>query len=76
MSITLLNAGWIIPMAAGTGTLEKHTLVMDGERIAALLPWAQAAAHRPACAAQPGCRALTLEPLLRNSKMPPAWLPA
>ncbi|MDM4764943.1 TRZ/ATZ family hydrolase [Pelomonas sp. SE-A7] len=47
MSITLLNAGWIIPMAAGTGTLAQHTLVMDGERIAALLPWDQAAALYP-----------------------------
>ncbi|MFH7044149.1 TRZ/ATZ family hydrolase [Paucibacter sp. JuS9] len=47
MSITLLNAGWIIPMAAGTGTLEKHSLVMDDQRIAAVLPWAQAAALYP-----------------------------
>jgi 5-methylthioadenosine/S-adenosylhomocysteine deaminase len=41
----LLKAGWIVSMAPGSAVLEQHALVIEGERIAALLPWAEAEAR-------------------------------
>ncbi|WP_349743743.1 TRZ/ATZ family hydrolase [Roseateles cavernae] len=44
---TLLKARWIVSMAPGSEVLNEHALVMEGERIAALLPWAEAETRYP-----------------------------
>lgn len=44
---TLLKAGWIVTMQPGSPVLTEHALVMDGERIAAVLPWSEAEALYP-----------------------------
>ncbi|MDC8786906.1 TRZ/ATZ family hydrolase [Roseateles koreensis] len=45
---TLLKSRWILPLSPGSSVLNDHTLVMQGDRIAAILPWAQAEAQYPA----------------------------
>ncbi|MDT8998852.1 TRZ/ATZ family hydrolase [Paucibacter sp. APW11] len=49
-SHTILKARWVLPMTPGCAVLEQHALVMAGERIAAILPWAEAEAQYPAAA--------------------------
>ncbi len=44
---TVLKARWILPMTPGCQVLEQHALVIQGERIAALLPQAQAVSAYP-----------------------------
>nr|WP_295084053.1 TRZ/ATZ family hydrolase [uncultured Roseateles sp.] len=44
---TILKARWLLPMSPGSSVLDHHALVMQGERIAAVLPWAQAEAQYP-----------------------------
>ncbi len=44
-TIKILEAGWVITMAPGSPVLSQHSLVIEGERIAAVLPWAEAAAR-------------------------------
>lgn len=44
---TLLKARWVVSMAPGSEVLNEHALVMEGERIAAILPWAEAEARYP-----------------------------
>ena len=44
---TILKPRWLVSMAPGTGTLTEHALVIEGERIAAVLPWAEAEARYP-----------------------------
>lgn len=43
----ILKARWVLPMSPGSDLLNEHALVMSGERIAAVLPWAQAEARYP-----------------------------
>jgi len=42
---TILKARWVLPMTPGSAVLEQHAVVMDGERIAAVLPWSEAEAR-------------------------------
>jgi len=42
---TILKARWVLPMTPGGAVLEQHAVVMDGERIAAVLPWGEAEAR-------------------------------
>ena len=44
---TILKPRWMVTMAVGSKTLTEHALVIEGERIAAVLPWADAAATYP-----------------------------
>lgn len=44
---TILKARWLLPMSPGSQVLNEHALVIQGERIAAILPWAQAAQQFP-----------------------------
>ena len=44
---TVLKARWILPMTPGSQVLEQHALVIQGERIAAVLPQADAATAYP-----------------------------
>ena len=46
-AVTLLNARWIIPVEPEGRVLERHSLVLQDQRIAALLPQAQARQHFP-----------------------------
>jgi len=41
---TILKPRWILSMAPGSELLTEHALVIEGERIAAVLPWAEAQA--------------------------------
>jgi len=43
----ILKAQWLLSMAPGSELLTGHALVIDGERIAAVLPWADAEAQYP-----------------------------
>jgi len=45
---TILKPRWLVSMVPGTGTLTEHALVIEGERIAAILPWVEAEAKYPA----------------------------
>ena len=47
MTTTILKPRWLVSMVPGTGTLTEHALVIEGERIAAILPWADAEAKYP-----------------------------
>ena len=47
MSTTILKARWLLTMTPGSEVLNEHALVMQGERIAAILPWAEAEAQFP-----------------------------
>jgi 5-methylthioadenosine/S-adenosylhomocysteine deaminase len=44
---TILKAQWVLTMAPGSEVLTQHAVVIEGERIAAVLPWAQAEASYP-----------------------------
>ncbi|PND37026.1 N-ethylammeline chlorohydrolase [Paucibacter aquatile] len=44
---TILKARWLLTMTPGSEVLNEHALVMKGERIAAVLPWAEAEAQFP-----------------------------
>jgi 5-methylthioadenosine/S-adenosylhomocysteine deaminase len=44
---TILKSRWMLTMSAGSPLLTDHALVMAGERIAAVLPWAEAEAQYP-----------------------------
>lgn len=44
---TVLKARWILPMTPGSQVLEQHALVMQGERIAAVMPQAEALSAYP-----------------------------
>lgn len=44
---TILKPRWMVTMAPGSETLTEHALVVEGERIAAVLPWAEAEAKYP-----------------------------
>jgi len=44
---TILKARWLLTMTPGSEVLNEHALVMQGERIAAILPWAEAEAQFP-----------------------------
>jgi len=44
---TLLKAQWVLTMTPGSEVLTRHAVVMEGERIAAVLPWEQAEARYP-----------------------------
>ena len=44
---TILKSRWMLTMSAGSSLLTDHALVMTGERIAAVLPWAEAYAQYP-----------------------------
>ncbi|MCV2422851.1 TRZ/ATZ family hydrolase [Paucibacter sp. DJ2R-2] len=44
---TILKARWLLTMTPGSEVLNEHALVMKGERIAAILPWAEAEAQFP-----------------------------
>ena len=44
---TILKSRWMLTMSAGSPLLTDHALVMTGERIAAVLPWAEAEAQYP-----------------------------
>lgn len=44
---TILKPKWLLTMAPGSGVLTEHALVIEGERIAAVLPWADAQAQYP-----------------------------
>lgn len=44
---TILKSRWMLTMSAGSPLLTDHALVMSGERIAAVLPWAEAEAQYP-----------------------------
>lgn len=46
-STTLLKAQWVLTMAPGSEVLTRHAVVVEGERIAAVLPWADAEARYP-----------------------------
>lgn len=46
-STTLLKARWVLTMTPGGEVLNRHTVVVQGERIAAVLPWADAEAQYP-----------------------------
>lgn len=50
-TVIRLNARWIIPIEPEGLVLERHSLVLQGDRIAALLPQDQAAQRFPAGAA-------------------------
>ncbi|MFY7867749.1 TRZ/ATZ family hydrolase [Roseateles sp.] len=43
----ILKARWLLSMAPGSQVLNDHALVITGERIAAILPWADADAQYP-----------------------------
>ncbi|MGS0755103.1 TRZ/ATZ family hydrolase [Roseateles sp. GG27B] len=43
----ILKSRWMLTMSAGSPLLTDHALVMSGERIAAVLPWAEAEAQYP-----------------------------
>ena len=43
----ILKAQWLLSMAPGSELLTGHALVIEGERIAAVLPWADAEAQYP-----------------------------
>jgi 5-methylthioadenosine/S-adenosylhomocysteine deaminase len=44
---TILKSRWMLTMSAGSPLLTDHALVLAGERIAAVLPWAEAEAQYP-----------------------------
>ncbi|OYU27059.1 MAG: N-ethylammeline chlorohydrolase [Burkholderiales bacterium PBB2] len=44
---TILKARWLLTMTPGSEVLNEHALVMQGERIAAILPWVEAEAQFP-----------------------------
>jgi 5-methylthioadenosine/S-adenosylhomocysteine deaminase len=44
---TILKPRWMVTMVPGSETLTEHALVVEGERIAAILPWADAEARYP-----------------------------
>ncbi|XHS77711.1 TRZ/ATZ family hydrolase [Burkholderiaceae bacterium UC74_6] len=44
MTTKILKARWMLTMAPGSELLTEHALVIEGERIAAVLPWADAEA--------------------------------
>ncbi|WP_271009663.1 TRZ/ATZ family hydrolase [Paucibacter sp. B51] len=44
---TILKARWLLTMTPGSEVLNEHALVMQGERIAAILPWTEAEAQFP-----------------------------
>ncbi|MCV2366318.1 TRZ/ATZ family hydrolase [Paucibacter sp. DJ1R-11] len=44
---TILKARWLLTMTPGSEVLNEHALVMQGVRIAAILPWAEAEAQFP-----------------------------
>ena len=44
---TILKPRWMVTMVPGSETLTEHALVVEGERIAAILPWAEAEAKYP-----------------------------
>lgn len=44
---TILKARWLLPLSPGSQVLNDHALVIQGERIAAILPWAAAAQQFP-----------------------------
>ena len=46
-STQILKAQWLLTMAPGSELLTGHALVIQGERIAAVLPWAEAEAQYP-----------------------------
>jgi 5-methylthioadenosine/S-adenosylhomocysteine deaminase len=48
MTTQILKAQWLLTMAPGSELLTGHALVIEGERIAAVLPWADAEAQYPA----------------------------
>lgn len=47
MTTKILKSRWMLTMAPGAELLTEHALVIDGERIAAVLPWADAEAQYP-----------------------------
>ena len=48
MTTKILKPRWMVTMAPGSAdVLTEHALVIDGERIADVLPWAEAAAKYP-----------------------------
>jgi 5-methylthioadenosine/S-adenosylhomocysteine deaminase len=47
MTTKILKPRWMLTMAAGSQVLTEHALVIEGERIAAVLPWADAEAKYP-----------------------------
>ena len=48
MTIKILKPRWMVTLAPGSAdVLDEHALVIDGERIADVLPWADAAAKYP-----------------------------
>jgi 5-methylthioadenosine/S-adenosylhomocysteine deaminase len=47
MQTKILKPRWMLTMAPGSELLTEHALVIEGERIAAVLPWAQAEANYP-----------------------------
>ena len=47
MTTQILKAQWLLSMAPGSELLTGHALVIEGERIAAILPWAEAEAQYP-----------------------------
>jgi 5-methylthioadenosine/S-adenosylhomocysteine deaminase len=47
MQTKILKPRWMLTMASGSTVLTEHALVIEGERIAAVLPWAEAEAKYP-----------------------------
>jgi len=47
MLTKILKPKWMLTMAPGSEVLTEHALVIEGERIAAVLPWAEAQAQYP-----------------------------
>ncbi|QPF73740.1 TRZ/ATZ family hydrolase [Roseateles sp. DAIF2] len=43
----ILKAQWVLTMSPGSEVLTRHAVVIEGERIAAVLPWEQAEAQYP-----------------------------
>lgn len=47
-TIKILKGRWVLTMTPGAPVLERHAVVLEGERIAAVLPWDEAEARYPA----------------------------
>jgi len=47
MQTKILKPKWMLTMAPGSEVLTEHALVIEGERIAAVLPWTEAEAKYP-----------------------------
>jgi 5-methylthioadenosine/S-adenosylhomocysteine deaminase len=63
---TLVSARWVVPMEGPTAVLADHSVVLEGERIAAVLPTPQARAQYGAQAAEVALAEHVLIPGLIN----------